>query len=269
MKYNFGRDHALHAIPNGSFMNLRPPFAKFYARTRDVLAPGLRSSQWMYREMLFANVTDETDWLDLGCGHQLFPKWMTGWQKDQEILSSRSKSFVGIDYDLRSLLEHRALTKKVRGNIERLPFRDQSFDLITANVVLEHVKDPRSMLKEVSRILKPGGNFIFHTPNLLGYTTTIARLLPDTLKLKIVPYLQARPEADIFPTFYRFNSPATVRALAAEAGFSVSQLRVVETSAQMVMLGPIVVFELLLIRVLRFKRLENLRTNLVAVLKRT
>jgi ubiquinone/menaquinone biosynthesis C-methylase UbiE len=250
-------------------MNLRPAFEKFYARARDVLAPGLKSSQWAYREMLFANVTPDTVWLDLGCGHQLFPKWMADWEKAQQALSAKCRSFVGIDYDLRSLLEHRALTNKVRGDIEHLPFKDESFDLITANVVLEHVKEPLAVLKEVRRILKPGGNFIFHTPNLMGYTTTIARLLPDSLKLKMVPYLQARPEADVFPTFYRFNSPAMVRALAAEAGFSVSQLSAVETSAQMVMLGPVVVFELLLIRALRFKRLESLRTNLVAVLKRT
>jgi ubiquinone/menaquinone biosynthesis C-methylase UbiE len=269
MKSNSGLDHAFDEDTKGFGMNLRPAFEKFYARSRDVLAPGLKSSQWAYREMLFANVTDETDWLDLGCGHQLFPKWMPGWEKDQEALSSRCKSFVGIDYDLRSLVKHRALTKKVRGNIEHLPFKDQSFDLITANVVLEHVKEPISVLKEVRRILKPGGNFLFHTPNLVGYTTTIARLLPDAVKLKIVPYLQARPQADVFPTFYRFNSPATVRALAEEAGFSVTELRAVETSAQMVMLGPIVVFELLLIRALRSKRLENLRTNLVAVLQKT
>jgi ubiquinone/menaquinone biosynthesis C-methylase UbiE len=249
-------------------MNLRPAFEKFYARTRDLLAPGLKSSQWAYRELLYANVTSETEWLDLGCGHQLFPKWMPGWENDQQVLASRSRSFVGIDYDLRSLLEHRGLTKKVRGDIEKLPFKDDSFDLVTANVVLEHVKEPMAMLRELRRILRPGGKFIFHTPNVLGYTTTIARLLPDAIKLKMVPYLQARPEADVFPTFYRFNSPATVKVLADESGFFIAKLGAVETSAQMVMLGPAVVFELMLIRALRFKRLENLRTNLVAILQK-
>jgi ubiquinone/menaquinone biosynthesis C-methylase UbiE len=249
-------------------MTLRPTFEKFYARSKEVLAPGLKSSQWAYREMLFAGINEETNWLDLGCGHQLFPKWMDTWEKDQQVLSARSKTFVGIDYDLRSLREHGALKNRVRGDIERLPFKNQSFDLITANVVLEHVKDPIAVLKEVHRVLKPGGRFIFHTPNLLGYTTTAARLLPDTVKLKIVPYLQARPEADVFPTFYRFNTEARVKTLAAEQGFAVNKLEAVETSAQTVMLGPIVVFELLWIRLLRFQLLKSLRTNLIAVLKK-
>jgi ubiquinone/menaquinone biosynthesis C-methylase UbiE len=268
MKYNSGRDHVLDALTNGPFMNLRPAFEKFYARSRDVLAPGLKSSQWAYREVLFANVTDETDWLDLGCGHQLFPKWMPGWEKDQEDLSSRCKSFVGIDYDLRSLAEHRALTKKVRGNIEQLPFRDQSFDLVTANMVLEHVNNPVPLLLEVHRILKSNGSFIFHTPNSIGYATVLARLMPDFVKLKLVPFLQARPAEDVFPTHYRFNSRRKIKALASAAGFRISEIRLVEASAQGVMLGPLVVPELLWIRLLRFKSLRNLRTNLIGILER-
>ena len=249
-------------------MNLRPAFERFYARSRDVLAPGLKSSQWSYREMLFANVTSDSVWLDLGCGHQLFPKWMPCGDEDQKTLLSKCKRFVGIDYDLRSLLAYQMLQSKVRGNIEQLPFADQSFHLITANVVLEHVKDPAAMLQEVHRLLKAGGRFLFHTPNLMGYTTVIARVVPDTVKLKMAPYLQARPAVDVFPTFYRCNTPNAIRALAQETGFRVSELKTVESSAQTVMLGPMVVAELLLIRALRSARLENYRTNIVAVLRK-
>jgi ubiquinone/menaquinone biosynthesis C-methylase UbiE len=250
-------------------MSLRPAFENFYARSRDVLAPGLKSSQWPYREMLFANVTADTVWLDLGCGHQLFPKWMLSGNADQHALLSRCKTFVGIDYDLPSLLAYQMLQNKVRGNIEQLPFADQSFDLITANVVLEHVKDPAAMLREVHRLLKPAGRFLFHTPNLNGYTSAISRIMPDALKLKLVPYLQARPAHDVFPTFYRCNTVRTVRTLAKETGFTVNELKMVESSAQTVMLGPVVVAELLLIRALRSEWLGKYRTNLVALLQKT
>jgi ubiquinone/menaquinone biosynthesis C-methylase UbiE len=249
-------------------MGLRPAFEKFYARSRDVLTPGLKSSQWAYGEMLFANVTSDTAWLDLGCGHQLFPKWMPTGEQDQKTLLSKCKRFVGIDYDERSLLAYQMLQNKVRGNIEQLPFADESFDLITANVVLEHVKDPAAMLQEVHRLLKSGGSFLFHTPNLMGYTTAVSRMLPDVLKLKMVPYLQARAAHDVFPTFYRCNTPQTVRTLADKTGFTVSELKTVESSAQTVMLGPVVIAELLLIRALRSAHLENYRTNLVAQLKK-
>lgn len=46
-----------------------------------------------------------------------------------------------------------------------LPFPDQSFDVVTAMDFLEHVEDPKGVIKEFSRVLKPDGLFIFHTFN--------------------------------------------------------------------------------------------------------
>ena len=47
----------------------------------------------------------------------------------------------------------------------QLPFTDQSFDVVTAMDFLEHVEDPKAVIKEFSRVLKPNGLFIFHTFN--------------------------------------------------------------------------------------------------------
>jgi len=247
---------------------LRPAFEKLYAKARDVIAPGLRSSQFVYRETLFSSVGQNLRWLDMGCGHQIFPQWSPTAEQDQFEIVSRCEMLAGIDYDFRSLQQHRALRYKVRGDIERLPFRDQSFDLVTSNMVLEHVREPQLLLAEVHRILHSGGSFLFHTPNALGYTTLTARLLPDFVKLKLVPYLQARPAEDVFPTFYRFNSPGRINSMVRNAGFRVAELRFVENSAQTVMLGPLVVFELMLIRMLRLQLFRKLRTNLIGILKK-
>jgi len=247
---------------------LRPAFERFYAAAKNVLVPGLRSSQFAYKDTLYLRVNQDTRWLDLGCGHQIFPKWMPTADQDQLDISSACEVLVGIDYDFRSLQQHRGLKHKIRGDIERLPFKDQSFDLVTSNMVLEHVRNPRALLAEVRRILRPGGSLLFHTPNSLGYTTLIARMLPDFIKLKLVPFLQARPAEDVFPTFYRFNSVGKINTLASGAGFSVSELRLVESSAQTVMLGPLVVPELLVIRLLRLGLFRNLRTNLIGILQR-
>ncbi|MBL4575366.1 MAG: class I SAM-dependent methyltransferase, partial [Opitutaceae bacterium] len=46
----------------------------------------------------------------------------------------------------------------VRGICEELPFKDNSFDLIFSLVVLEHVKDPFTAVREMERVLKPGGS---------------------------------------------------------------------------------------------------------------
>ncbi len=45
-----------------------------------------------------------------------------------------------------------------------MPFEDQSFDLLIASHVLEHVGDDRAALREIHRVLKTGGQAILQTP---------------------------------------------------------------------------------------------------------
>jgi len=48
-----------------------------------------------------------------------------------------------------------------------VPFDDDTFDAVTMFDVLEHVPDVAAFLVEVRRVLKPGGLFVFQTPNIL------------------------------------------------------------------------------------------------------
>ena len=50
------------------------------------------------------------------------------------------------------------------GTGERLPFEDNFFDLVVAWDVMEHVPDDQKAFAEVSRVLKPGGYFLFSLP---------------------------------------------------------------------------------------------------------
>lgn len=52
---------------------------------------------------------------------------------------------------------------------QALPFRDRSFDLITAFEVIEHLDEPRNLLAEARRLLSPGGLLLVSTPNKLYY----------------------------------------------------------------------------------------------------
>ena len=58
---------------------------------------------------------------------------------------------------------------------ERLPFPDEKFDMVFCLDVLEHVRDFEKILREVRRILVPGGFFFFETVNrtLLSYLIVI------------------------------------------------------------------------------------------------
>ena len=46
-----------------------------------------------------------------------------------------------------------------------LPFEDASFDYVVSFQVIEHIKRDKEFVKEVYRVLKPGGKFIVSTPN--------------------------------------------------------------------------------------------------------
>lgn len=46
-----------------------------------------------------------------------------------------------------------------------LPFREQSFDVVTCFEVIEHVADPLLLLENIKRVLRPGAALIISTPN--------------------------------------------------------------------------------------------------------
>ena len=52
---------------------------------------------------------------------------------------------------------------------EPLPFKDESFDVVVANQVLEHLYNTDLFITEIHRILKPSGYAIISTPNLAGW----------------------------------------------------------------------------------------------------
>lgn len=57
----------------------------------------------------------------------------------------------------------------VVGVAERLPFRDRVFDGIVFQAVLEHVTDSHEALREIRRILRPGGSVFIEVPFIQGY----------------------------------------------------------------------------------------------------
>lgn len=56
----------------------------------------------------------------------------------------------------------------VEGRGEALPFPDNSFDFVNLSEVIEHVDDPLLLLREVHRVLRPGGRAYLSAPNRFG-----------------------------------------------------------------------------------------------------
>jgi 2-polyprenyl-6-hydroxyphenyl methylase/3-demethylubiquinone-9 3-methyltransferase len=98
--------------------------------------------------------------LDIGCGGGLNsnPLAKLGYQVTGIDLSEESLA-VAREYDETGTATY------LHADALSLPFPDQHFDVITAMDFLEHVEDPSLIIREVARLLKPGGLFFFHTFN--------------------------------------------------------------------------------------------------------
>jgi SAM-dependent methyltransferase len=155
--------------------------------------------------------------LDLGCGRGGV----------MELFWREVRLAVGLDPDLRSLREHRAGLLRVCALGEALPLAAERFDLVIGLWLLEHVAQPLRLLREVKRVLAPGGHFLFLTPNArhpLLLANRFSWAFPAVQRL-LVPRLYGRAEADTFRVRYQANTLPRLRELAAEAGFSIVEVR--------------------------------------------
>ncbi len=112
----------------------------------------------------------------------------------------------------------------------RLPFEEKCFDVAFSDYVLEHVELPEPFLKEVYRVLKPGGSFFFRTPNRYHYVSLIAQCTPQWFHELLANPTRGLPSDahEPYPTFHRLNTKREIETLANKVGFSHVALRCVE-----------------------------------------
>jgi SAM-dependent methyltransferase len=152
--------------------------------------------------------------LDAGCG------------RTAPILAKyrgRARRLIGVDLvDFATDLKDLELLKHDLGHI---PLESGCVDLAMSRSVMEHVSDPARVYKELYRVLKPGGHFIFLTPNLWDYASIIAKLVPNRFHPSIVARTEGRAEEDVFPVAYRTNTCSAVTSWARKTGFELISFR--------------------------------------------
>lgn len=103
--------------------------------------------------MLIPNKKDQKI-LDIGCG-------------DGVLLSQiKAGQLYGVDLD-QSSLDYAAFQVKakfIKAPAEKLPFKNNFFDVVIATEIIEHLSRPQLMLREIYRVLQPGGRAIISTP---------------------------------------------------------------------------------------------------------
>jgi len=158
----------------------------------------------------------QPDWLDVGCGWHF--DWIWEHEREKAILSQAN--VIGLDPDWQAVSRHRTISKRTVGTVESLPFASASFDLVTANVVVEHLKYPALAFAEIFRVLRPGGSFIFRTPSARSYFVRIARVLPQPIKVFLASkVIEKRDPVDIYPAYYRANTTNAIADLCELVGF--------------------------------------------------
>jgi 2-polyprenyl-3-methyl-5-hydroxy-6-metoxy-1,4-benzoquinol methylase len=169
----------------------------------------LSGARWAAKSEAYASLVSEhmspdTVWLDAGCGSRLL-------EEDMDLLenwlASHCKTIIGMDV---SVTSNRNIKLLLQGSLYDLPFADNSFDLITSRMVVEHLARPRHAFAEFARCLRPGGAVVVITPNLLNYAilgnAIATKVLPEELRLRIVHASDSRADEDIFPVCYKANT---------------------------------------------------------------
>ena len=178
------------------------------------------ASNWddhLFREKILAHIQPESVVLDLGAGAGIV---------SQMNFRGLPAQMCGVDLDPR-VVDNPMLDEGRVANVAGIPYEDSRFDVVFSDNVLEHLEEPLQVFREVSRVLKPGGVFLFKTPNKYHYMPVIARLTPHAFH-QYINRLRGRAEVDTFPTRYHANTRGDLIRLATESGMIVEQIELME-----------------------------------------
>lgn len=142
------------------FNNRVSDMANLYneSEPRSLGARNLISRRRFALEMLESGLSHPLKILDAGCG--------TGEIVGQ--LIRHGHEVWGLDISeamIRYAKENCAVGRFQHGDIEHLPFRDNTFDVVVCLGVLEYLNTSENALREIIRVLKPGGRAVISTPN--------------------------------------------------------------------------------------------------------
>lgn len=122
-------------------------------------------------------------------------------------LQTHARQVFGLEYEFERAAEAgQRYARVVCGAGEELPYPNHTFDVILSNEVIEHVHDDAAALREMARVLRPGGRLILFCPNrwypveqhgiywrgryIFG-NIPLVNYLPDPIRNRLAPHVRA------------------------------------------------------------------------------
>ena len=182
-------------------------FAKYYN--------GRKFHDTLYREMIARHFRPGQRVLDAGCGRAM------------KFCKEFTNAGVVVGVDLEEALDTRNTQSPfgIKGDLARLPFEADSFDLVISRSVVEHLENPELVFSEFNRVLRDGGKAVIITPNKYDYVSILAAVTPYRFHRYLVSRIFNVSEDDVFPTLYRANTIGTLRKALEASGFKELEMR--------------------------------------------
>jgi len=168
-----------------------------------------RAGQQKRLDMIVQTAGERTRGLILenGCGVGIYV----------EHLSGMGGSVIGLEFDIDRAREARTRGKSILNAAgEFIPLSDSTLDMILSHEVIEHVQDDRMAIREMVRVLKPGGRIVLFCPNR-GYpfethgiywkgryhfgNKPLVNYLPRAWRDKLAPHVRVYSSRDLRKLF--------------------------------------------------------------------
>jgi SAM-dependent methyltransferase len=149
--------------------------------------------------------------LENGCGVGMYVERLAGF----------GTRVIGLEYDFERAAEaHIRSGEIINAAGESIPLPVSTFDLVLSHEVIEHVQDDRAAIREMMRVLKPGGRAVIFCPNR-GYpyethgiywkgkyyfgNKLFVNYLPRVLRDKLAPHVRVYSRRDMQKLFDGLN----------------------------------------------------------------
>jgi ubiquinone/menaquinone biosynthesis C-methylase UbiE len=109
---------------------------------------------------------------------------------DGTYLFSKKKETYGLEFGPASAnIAKKKGLKIIQGDARHMPLKDSSFRSISCLDVIEHIPNPKLAMEEISRVIKPGGEFLLQTPTKEIFKERVLKFIRRfNLKKQVQPY---------------------------------------------------------------------------------